>query len=73
MFIHDADIPKDFAIAVWEVLHNKAVYETWEIIDSYSDQPRLDWVSRIFCSNGSEWNEQEEEWWKQQLKETHNG
>ena len=68
-FQHPADIPVDFAMSVYNILHNKATYKEWETLDKYLAQqkPVYDWISMILITNGVEDTDKEIAWFKKQL------
>ena len=72
-FVHEGNIPKDFAMAVYKILHNQADFPEWELIDKFraENQPVLEWISSILKSNGIQSPELEQElhWWQQQISQ----
>ena len=67
-FIYRSEIPQDFAIAVYKVMHNQAEADEWELIDKYNvDNSILKWIKSILEDNGIENINQELEWWGRQI------
>ena len=68
MFAYDPKIPRDFAMAVYGVLHGykgTAVARLWEIID---DAPEaMLWIESIYNSNKEPFTADERKWWLSQL------
>ena len=75
-FSHPADVPQDFAMAVYKIMHSQAGYEEWELIDRYlgEQKPIFDWIQNVLTSNNMEPSQVAEElqWWKQQISRPYN-
>ncbi len=69
VFVHRANIPKKFSIAVYNVMSNNATADDWEIIDGFVEKGEevLDWVKSILISNEVEELDEEMEWWKKEI------
>lgn len=69
-FTHDAIVPVDFANSVYNVMHNIAGCEDWELFDEYSDNgyPIMDWILSVLVDNGMKDKlEKEKVWWEAEL------
>ena len=72
--MHESGVPRDFATAVYKIMHNQAGYEEWEHIDQYfgEQKPIFDWIRSVLQSNKVVDIEDEMNWWKQQISRPHN-
>lgn len=68
-FTHSSDIPTEFAMAVYKVMHNQADLPEWNIMDKYPRAKALGWIMSILRSNSVPENElkKEMDWWQKQL------
>ena len=71
-FAHEGGIDKNFAMAVYSIMHNMASAADWEIIDSIPKETALAKVRSILSDNGVEGDELEREmsWWSSQISST---
>ena len=71
-FVHDGNIDKGFADAVWAVMHNMASAADWDIIDSVPKEQALEMVRSILSSNGVSGRDLEDEmgWWRHHIEST---
>jgi hypothetical protein len=68
-FQHPSNIPADFAMSVYKILHNQASYPEWETLDKFSAQhaPIYDWIDSVLKANGMTNTDEEIAWFKRQL------
>jgi len=68
-FIHKAEIPKEFGMAVYRVMHNQASKYDWDNLDKYPRNQALDWIKSILIDNKTPENQLQKEldWWQRQL------
>lgn len=71
-FVHSGEINRNFAMAVYSIMHNKASAVDWEIIDSVPKHQALIWIRSILSDNGIQGKELDDEmgWWKTQIEST---
>lgn len=71
-FAHQGDIDRNFAMAVYSIMHNMATAADWEIIDSIPKEEALDRVRSILSDNGvvGEDLEREMGWWRKEIEST---
>ena len=68
-FTHKAEIPNEFALSVYRVMHNQASKNDWDTLDKYSRNQALDWIKSILITNNTpeEQIQKELDWWQRQL------
>lgn len=69
-FTQPSNVPNDFAMAVYKIMHNQAGADEWELIDTYASKDSfvLDWIRGILQSNKIEEDiESEMLWWRGQI------
>jgi hypothetical protein len=68
-FRHRPEIPVDFALAIYRIMHNQAGPDEWELIDRLmaQKQPVFDWIRSILEDNGVPDIEAEMQWWANQI------
>jgi len=66
-FTHNSEIPKDFAMAVHNIMHNKASHLDWEEIDKVKIGQSMAWIKSILTDNQVTDIEKELNWWREQL------
>lgn len=73
-FYHKSHIPRDVALAVYRIMHNKATANDWETLDQYrsSGEPVLKWIYSILEDNGVPDINAEMNWWKTELSFPYN-
>lgn len=71
-FVHDGGIDRNFVMAVYSIMYNKASATDWELIDSVPKQQALAWVRSILSDNGTEGERLDGEmgWWRKQIDST---
>lgn len=71
-FIHRGEIDKNFAMAVYSIMHNKASAIDWEIIDSVPKEKALENIKKILIDNGINGIDlkNEMQWWIKQIDST---
>lgn len=62
MFVHDAEIPIPFALAVHAIRHNQATEDHWLTILNHEDTAER-WIKMIYEANGMKWTPEESGWW----------
>ena len=71
MFIHRGNVPIQFALAVYRIMHNQAGFQEWELIDNYIASKGTnevgEWIKSILIDNKTENIEAELAWWMQEL------
>ena len=72
LFSHPAaDIPVDFALAVWAICCNQAYSNQWDLVCQRSREKGLDEVlgeiDRILEENGVGRRDEERTWWENQI------
>lgn len=72
VFAHDGGVDRNFAMAVWSIMHNMADATDWDLIDSVPKSKALEMVRSVLSDNGVEGEELEREmgWWKGQIEST---
>jgi hypothetical protein len=70
-FQHPANIPTDFALAVYHVMHNMADADDWDIIDSSVAtkglKNTLEDIKQILIANHTPNIATELQWWKNEI------
>ena len=71
-FVHHGGMDRNFAMAVYSIMHNKADATDWDIIDSVPGETALQRIRSILSDNGmaDDELEREMEWWKKQISST---
>jgi len=71
-FAHDGNINRNFAMAVYSIMHNMASATDWEIIDGVPKDEALSKIRSILSDNGisGEDLEREMEWWRKEIDST---
>lgn len=71
-FVHGGDVDKNFAMAVYSIMHNMASAADWEIIDSVPKNRAMDMVRDVLSGNGISGQDLEDEmrWWRSQIEST---
>jgi DnaJ domain len=71
-FAHGGGVDRNFAMAVYSIMHNKADATDWEIIDSVPKDQAMEKIRSVLSDNGVEGEELEREmgWWKGQIEAT---
>lgn len=71
-FVHGGDINRNFAMAVYSIMHNKASAADWEIIDSIPKNQAIENIRRILSDNGISGEDLDKEisWWRSQIEST---
>ena len=69
MFQHSLFVPVDFALAIYNIMHNKAILDDWDIITRYKEERYLIyvWIKDILETNKVENVEKEVNWFKKQI------
>jgi hypothetical protein len=69
MFHHDIKIPADFALAIYNIMHNLASHKEWDLIDSYRAKKKdvFGWIESILKDNNQPNLKVEMDWWKEQI------
>ena len=74
LYQHSSKISVPRALAVHDVLHNDASYDTWGLLDAWVKEQGLESVLEqivgILELNGVSDSEREREWWKSHLTNT---
>jgi hypothetical protein len=74
-FVQKPDIPKEFAMSVYKIMHNQATYHDWENMDRFPIDKSMEWIKSILIDNGVPPQELKGEldWWSKNLhKPEHN-
>jgi hypothetical protein len=66
-FVHSADIPVPFALAVYSIMRNDATEGDWDILDQQDKQLSYAWIRSIYISNQFPFTQDEANWWSKEL------
>ena len=67
-FQHSLFVPVDFALSIYNVMHNKATIKDWDTIDSFKVTDNIMvWIEDILRTNNVDKLDKELEWWRREI------
>jgi hypothetical protein len=70
-FTHPSDVPRDFALIIYKIMHNQADFKDWEEFDNHAKKQGIEntltWIRKILEVNPVEDIEKEIKWFEKEL------